>query len=52
MEGDLSMNALWIAVAVGIVAALARWMASARKYAGRSGLGFVSRQWIEDHRLL
>lgn len=45
------MNALWIVVMSGIVAALAKGIAWAYELAGPSGLGYVSHQWLEDHRL-
>jgi hypothetical protein len=45
------MNALWIVVAIGIFAALAKWIAWAYERSGPSGLGFVSHQWLEEHRL-
>ncbi|HUK36361.1 MAG TPA: hypothetical protein VLV86_20735 [Vicinamibacterales bacterium] len=45
------MNALWIVVIIGIFTALAKGIASADEHAGRSGLGFVSHRWLEEHRL-
>jgi len=44
------MNALWIVVAIGIFAALAKWITWRFEHAGASGLGFVSHRWLEEHR--
>jgi hypothetical protein len=45
------MNALWIVVAIGVFGAVATRMARAYKHVRPSGLGYVSRQWLEEHRL-
>lgn len=45
------MKTLWVVVAIGITAALGKWMTWAHGRAGPSRLGFVSHQWLEEHRL-
>jgi hypothetical protein len=45
------MNVVWIIVGVGIVGFLAKRIAWSGKRAGQSDLGFVSQQWLAEHRL-
>jgi len=47
----MSMNIVVIAVGAGLVAVLAKWMAWPRTRAGRVDMGFVSHQWVAEHRL-
>ena len=50
-EGDPSMNALWIVVGIGIVGGLAKRIAWHHERRSPSELGFVSHQWLAEHRL-
>jgi hypothetical protein len=50
-ERGLSMNALWIVVCVGIFGVLAKRAAWADERGRQSDLGFVSHQWLAEHRL-
>jgi hypothetical protein len=50
-ERDLSMNALWIVVGIGIFGVLAKRVAWAYERGRQSALGFVSHQWLAEHRL-
>jgi len=50
-ERDLSMNAVWIVVGIGIFGVLARQVAWAYERGAPSELGFVSHQWLAEHRL-
>ncbi|HXI28206.1 MAG TPA: hypothetical protein VNG89_07285 [Vicinamibacterales bacterium] len=45
------MNMLWIVAGIGVVVSLAKWVASTDRGNAPSHLGFVSRQWLADHRL-
>ena len=47
----VSMNVVWIIVGVGIVGFLAKWIAWSGTRGGQSDLGFVSQQWLAEHRL-
>jgi hypothetical protein len=49
-QRDLSMNVWWIVVGLTILGALATRMAWPRKRP-ESDLGFVSHQWLAEHRL-
>ena len=46
----LSMSVVWIVVGVAIAGALANGIMRARR-SSESDLGFVSHQWIAEHRL-
>ena len=46
----MSMTILWIAVAVGIAAALVKWTWP-RAHTSDAGYGSVSHQWVAEHRL-
>jgi hypothetical protein len=52
-QRDLSMNVVWILVGIGIfgVLALAKRIAWPHKRGAQSDLGFVSHQWLAEHRL-
>ncbi len=41
----------WIVVASGVVAALATWLTSRAGRGERIDPGFVSHQWVNEHRL-
>ena len=43
------MNIVWIILSVSIAGVIAKWAKSAA--ARQSHLGFVSHQWLADHRL-
>lgn len=45
------MNPLLIVLAIGIFGAVSTWIGRAYKHVGHSGLGYVSHQWLEEHRL-
>jgi hypothetical protein len=45
------MNVAWIIVGVGIVGFLAKRIAWSGTRDGQSDLGFVSQQWLAEHRL-
>jgi hypothetical protein len=45
------MNVVWIIVGVGIVGFLAKRIAWSGRRDGQSDLGFVSQQWLAEHRL-
>ncbi|HXD74883.1 MAG TPA: hypothetical protein VN628_14140 [Vicinamibacterales bacterium] len=47
----IATNIVWIAAGAGIVLGLAQWFRRRRAGAWNASLGFVSRQWIEEHRL-
>ena len=49
-QRDLSMNVWWIVVGLTILGALATRMVWPRKRR-ESDLGFVSHQWLAEHRL-
>ena len=50
-ERDLSMNVVWIVVGIGIFGVLAKWIGWPHERGGPSELGFVSQQWLAEHRL-
>ena len=45
------MNVVWIAGAIAILAVIARSTAKFRFRRRESDMGFVSQQWIAEHRL-
>jgi len=45
------MNALWIVVGLGLIGAIARTIGRSRRRRRRPDLGFVSHQWVAEHRL-
>jgi hypothetical protein len=49
--GDVSMNLGWLAAGIGIVAVLAKWAAWFDRRGTAPALGFVSHQWLAEHRL-
>jgi hypothetical protein len=50
-QGGLSMSVVWIVVGIAAVVAVAKLVGSLRERAWESDLGFVSHQWITEHRL-
>ena len=44
------MNVGWIVVGIGIFGAFARWIAGSGPRGRRLNLGFVSQQWVAEHR--
>jgi hypothetical protein len=47
----LSVNIIWIVVGTAIAGAVASGINRARNRNSESHLGFVSQQWIAEHRL-
>jgi hypothetical protein len=45
------MNVLWIVVGTTIIGILAKRMALGHERPGRPDMGFVSQQWLAEHRL-
>jgi hypothetical protein len=45
---NISMNIVWIVLSVAIAGVIAKW--AAERHA-QAHLGFVSHQWLADHRL-
>ena len=45
------MGVIWIVVGVAIAGAFAKGIMRARNLSSESRLGFVSDQWIAEHRL-
>jgi hypothetical protein len=45
------MNIAWIVLGIGVVAVLAKWLAWPANRDARANLGFVSHQWLAEHRL-
>ena len=45
------MNIVWIILSVAIAAVMVKWTASAAERHTQSHLGFVSLQWLAEHRL-
>jgi hypothetical protein len=45
------MNVIWIVAGVAIAGAIASRIIGARNGNSEPNLGFVSRQWIAEHRL-
>ena len=45
------MNIFWIVVATGVVAVLAIWLTSRARRGEHIDPGFVSHQWVNEHRL-
>lgn len=45
------MNIVWIVLGVGIVGVLAKRVAWPDRRDAEANLGFVSHQWLADHRL-
>jgi hypothetical protein len=50
-ERDLSMNIVWILVGIGIFGVLAKQIAWPHERGEQANLGFVSQQWLLEHRL-
>jgi len=50
-EIAVSTNMLWIILSVAIAGVIVKWAASAAERHTQSHLGFVSHQWLVDHRL-
>jgi hypothetical protein len=48
---EVSMNVVWLIVGVGIVGFLAKWIVWSGTRGSQSDLGFVSQQWLAEHRL-
>jgi len=44
------MTVLWILVGIGIFGVLVKAIAWCHQRGGRSDLGFVSHQWLAEHR--
>jgi hypothetical protein len=44
-------NTLWILIVTGIVAVLATWLTRSPGRGKQVDLGFVSHQWVTEHRL-
>lgn len=44
------MGAVWIIVGTAIVGVVVKWIVWHRERRWESGLGFVSQQWIAEHR--
>ena len=44
------MNTVWIVTATVIVAALVKWLTGSSGRGGRIDPGFVSHQWVREHR--
>jgi len=49
-HAHMSMNILWLAIAAGIAAALAKRVLWPHGRGSPADLGFVSRQWVAEHR--
>jgi hypothetical protein len=49
-EPEVSMNFVWIVVGVVIFGVLAKWTGWRRERGRQSNLGFVSEQWLVEHR--
>jgi hypothetical protein len=47
----VSMNFGWLVAGIGIVAALTKWAAWLGRRGTRPDLGFVSHQWLAEHRV-
>ena len=45
------MNTVWIVIAAGIVAGLVKWLTGSSRRSDRIDPGFVSHQWVTEHRL-
>jgi hypothetical protein len=45
------MNTVWIVIAAGIVAVLVKWLTGSSGRRDRIDPGFVSHQWVTEHRL-
>jgi len=45
------MDVIWIVVGVAIAGALSKGIMRARNRSAESHLGFVSHQWLAEHRL-
>ena len=45
------MNALWIVLGLGFVGALVRMIGWTQEHSRPPDLGYVSHQWIAEHRL-
>jgi len=45
------MNVLWIVLGAGIVHRLAKWLGKWSEPGWNADLGFVSQQWVTEHRL-
>jgi hypothetical protein len=48
---DVSMSLAWLVVAIGVIAILAKWVTWLDRHGKQSDLGFVSQQWLMEHRL-
>jgi hypothetical protein len=49
--GDVSMNLGWLAAGIGVVAVVTKWAAWLDRRGRAPALGFVSHQWLAEHRL-
>jgi len=45
------MNFGWLVAGIGIVAALTKWAAWLSRRGTQPDLGFVSHQWLAEHRV-
>jgi hypothetical protein len=45
------MSLVWLVVAIGVIAIFAKWVVWPDGHARPSDLGFVSQQWLIEHRL-
>lgn len=45
------MNIVWIILSIAIAGVIAKWATLAAEGHMHSPLGFVSHQWLADHRL-
>jgi len=48
---DVSMTMVWIVLGIGLLVALARTIAWRHERGRPADLGFVSHQWVAEHRL-
>lgn len=48
---NMSMNIVWIILSVAIAGVIAKRVARVEERHAQSHLGFVSHQWLADHRL-
>jgi hypothetical protein len=51
IKEGLAMGAIWIVVGVTIAVAVAKVIVRARNRSSEANLGFVSRQWLAEHRV-
>ena len=51
LRANISMNIVWIILSISVVGVIAKWATLPAEGHMHAHLGFVSHQWLAEHRL-